>query len=182
MDNDELERAAHLIAHELGQVVDLAGLLAKVRSHRDAGAEGWIDALFVHERCLIGLLCGDYAGRWRPTDIKPSDYLGRDWVLPDEELDQQLRGRLPVINRMMAHLSWDQVTDETPIRWSGTFLAHEITYAVGLFIRALDKAGSSSHPILSAAHARAQESLPQWTGRDPQTPVNPAPPRRRGSD
>ena len=103
--------------------------------------------------------------------------MGHPWVLPDGDLDRQLRGRLPVINKQMAHLSWDRITDQNPTMWATTFLAHEITYALVVFVDDLQVSNSQEHLILTAAHKRVLAVLPKWADT-PQTPVTPAPPRR----
>lgn len=175
MDDDHLARGAHLIAHELRKATDLLVMLAAV-GIRDTSAEGWFDAVWLHERCLIGFLCVDRDGRRRPSDMKPSDFIGGPWALPADDLCRELRGRLPIIKKQMAHLAWDAVTDESMVSWSAVFVAHQIAYALGLVVADLDVSGSS-HRILAEAHRCALDTLPAWDDRHPQTPVDPAPPR-----
>ncbi len=158
--DDDLIAAAHLIATEWTELAEIAGLLARFSGIRGAAEQAWMDAFFVHDRCLINFLCGGYKGRWQVDDIKPADFLGDLWTLEDEDLDRQLRGRLATINSKMAHLTWKNFTDDAPIIWNAGSLAHETHYAMGLFVAALEAAGRPGLGVLKQAQATAQTSLP----------------------
>lgn len=49
--------------------------------------------------------------------MKPADFVRTAWVLADAEMDRRLRGRLTVINKSLAHLSWERVTNRAGVIW-----------------------------------------------------------------
>lgn len=129
----QLVEAAHHVNGEWALLADMARLLptSGAQSLADTAA---LEATLVHARCLINFCCGGYQGGRNRSDIRPEDFLGRDWWPRDEEFDRTLRGRLRFINQELQHLSWQRVLDEEPLGVSVTLLAHEVHWAMHLFV------------------------------------------------
>ena len=151
---------------------------------RTPAEQAAFDACFVHIRCLINFLCGDYKAHRSGNDITPSDFLGRDWWPDDaEDLDRNLRGRLRVINREVLHLSWGRVDATEFIWWSMVFLVRLTHHSMCLFLGELEREAElhegvgSCLPVLYDAQASVEVLLPAWDPSMPQTAVELAPPR-----
>ncbi len=112
VDHDDLLRGVGHVQYEWTQMAGCAARLELVDGIRTPDENATLEALFVHARCLINFLCGNYRGGWMQEDMKPADFLRAPWVLPDDEMDRRLRGRLTVINRSLAHLCWRRVTND----------------------------------------------------------------------
>lgn len=97
-----------------------------------------MESMLVHARCLINFTCGNYRGNQQPTDIQPKDFLGVDWWPRDEPFERKLRGRLAFINQELQHLSWRRVDDKEPLIVHLPLLAHEVHWAMHLFVEELD--------------------------------------------
>lgn len=134
--NSDLKQAIHHVQGEWMLLADMASLLPQGRD-RTLAETAALESTFVHARCLINFCCGDYGGRRHKGDIQPADFLGVDWWPRDEQFDRKLRGRLPVINQLMQHLSWQRVLDKQSVIWSVVFLAHEVDWAMRLFVAEL---------------------------------------------
>jgi hypothetical protein len=145
----ELEQAASHVAYEWTSLAGMAVELAKIQGARTLIQNALLEAFLVHDRCLINFLCGGYTGARDPKDLQPKDLLGREWWPPDEEFDRRLRGRLPVINQNLAHLSWQRVRSEEPVSWQALFIAHETSWGMGLFV---DEVVSSGGPCRGASN------------------------------
>jgi hypothetical protein len=135
MTDEELERlqdGAAYVGETWRAIVDVAAELATVERGRTGLQSLILDGGLVHYRCAVNFLCGNYAGVWHPTDLKPPDFLGCPWVIADEQYDRHLRGRLRIVNIALAHLSWRR-RDEF-VAWPFGLLAHEADHALRLFL------------------------------------------------
>lgn len=112
------------------------------------------DAILGLDRSLIFFLCGGEDGRRDNRDIQPADFLGRDWYPADDEMDQRLRGRLRLISKLRAHLTWHRATDLDVVIWPLTLLAHETSWTMSQFIDAFRSLGS---PVLSTFDTAEQQ-------------------------
>jgi hypothetical protein len=138
----ELEEASHHVMGEWVLVADRAALIT-ARGARTAPEDAALESTLMHARCLINFCCGGYGGSHNDSDIQPSDFLGRLWWPRDEEFDQCLRGRLRFINQELQHLSWQRVRNDDPLMVSVHLLAHEVHWAMHLFVEELR--ASESH-------------------------------------
>ncbi|MBA2281033.1 MAG: hypothetical protein M3527_03770 [Actinomycetota bacterium] len=123
----ELDDGAGHVAYEWMSTISAAHDLAAVPGQRNSLQNALLEAGLAHYRCVVNFCCGHFTGRHRADDIKPSDFLRRDWWPEDEEFDRRLRGRLPGINKTFAHLTWDRGIVQ--ILWPLGFLAHEAQWA-----------------------------------------------------
>lgn len=169
----DLQSAAMYVGFEWTSLAEMSAELAKITGARTIPAEhALMEACFLHLRCLIDFCCGTVEGRRHRNDIQPMNFLGVDWWPPDP-LDRRLRGRLPVINKHLAHLSWERVTDTTPIMWPMASLAHEVTSAMKLFVRELRTKQGVCLGQFEAAERRALASLPSLHGPETLGPLGP---------
>lgn len=137
-----------------------AARLALVDGIRTPEDNASLEALLVHVRCLINFLCGNYKGEWTVLDMKPADFIRSPWVLPDEEMDRRLRGRLTIINRTVAHLSWRRVTERGGVMWPTGLVTHEVHWSLRQFVNAVTSASASSASRWSAAETEADRWMP----------------------
>lgn len=167
MRRSDLHRGVSHVEYEWTQMAGCAARLAPVDRVRTPEENATLEALLLHGRCLINFLCGNYKGRWQPDDMKPADFLRASWTLPDEEMDRRLRGRLPIINRTLTHLSWRRVTDPDAVMWPTGLVAHEIHWSLNQFVFAVESANSSSASLWRAAANEAKRWMPprrtDWT-------------------
>jgi hypothetical protein len=177
MELDRLSAGASHLAYEWLSVAENAGLLEPVTGARTPGQNAYLEAGLVHYRNLVTFCCGDYKGWWlHKDDMKPSDFLGRDWWPIDEEFDRRLRGRLPGINQNLQHLSWKRLNDDV-MSWPFGLLAHEAHHVMKLFLAEVPT-DALWRPVLESAAARVEAVIParqSWTT----TVVVPAPERPR---
>lgn len=151
--------ARHVI-REWQTMAQLAAELAQVTGSRTLVDEALMEALLVHNRCLINFLCGNWKGRYQGNDMRPSDFLGYDWTPPDALFERRLRGRLGVINKQLAHLSWDRVTDQTPVFWSVVHMSHQTHVALKLFTAELARTHSPVSGVFMACESELDDVLP----------------------
>ena len=126
MNHDDLLGGIGHVQYEWTQMAGCAARLELVVGIRTPEENATLEALLVHLRCLVNFLCGNHAGQWMRKDMKPADFVRTAWVLPDEEMDRRLRGRLSIINKSRAHLSWERVTNRAGVMWPTGLLAHEV--------------------------------------------------------
>lgn len=182
-DADLLSGVGH-VQYEWTQMAGCAARLEQVQTIRSPEDNATLEALLLHARCLINFLCGNHRGVWQADDMKPADFLRRPWVLPDDEMDRRLRGRLPIINRSLAHLSWKRVTNRAGVIWPTSLVAHEIHWSMHQFVRVLrTESAAPAVPLWSAAAAEADRWMPprrkDWAelrGFEPAPPRTAAPP------
>ena len=118
------------------------------------------DSILTLDRSLILFLCGGEGGNRDKRDIQPSHFLGHDWFPPDDEMDQRLRGRLRVISKNRAHLTWHRVENSDAIVWPLALLAWETSWSFAQFILALRLAGATTLPIFEHAADEIRLVLP----------------------
>lgn len=104
---EQTTKAATEVAREWTNLAELAVALRDT-STAPGVRTGLVDGFMTCDRTLILFLCGGQDGKPDGRDITPKDFLGKDWWPDDEEMDQRLRGRLAVMARNTAHLSWDR--------------------------------------------------------------------------
>lgn len=176
---DDLHSGVSHVRYEWSQMAECAARLAQIDGVRTPEQNAGLEAFLLHARCLINLLCGNYKGGWLPTDMKPADFLRRSWVLPDEEMDRRLRGRLTVINPSLAHISWKRVTDPEGVMWQTGLVAHEIHWSMNHFVDEAQRTGASSADLWLAAASEAKRWMPprrqDWADL---RGFEPAPPRQ----
>lgn len=114
----------------------------------------------VHYRALGQFLCGTTDGNRHPADIQPADFLGRDWTLPDAEMNATIRIRMPRINTDIAHLSWSRALDRPPLIWPIGLLVHEICWGMGEFVSALRAEHGQCLELFEATEAYVVDHLP----------------------
>ncbi|HMJ77434.1 MAG TPA: hypothetical protein VK507_15755 [Iamia sp.] len=132
----ELDEASHHITGEWLLVADRARLIT-TRGARSAQGDAALESTLMHARCLINFCCGGYRGAHNDGDIQPGDFLGRPWWPRDEPFDRLIRGRLRFINQELQHLSWQRVRNKEPLMVSVHLLAHEVHWAMHLFVEEL---------------------------------------------
>lgn len=71
-------------------------------------ADACLEAMLVHARSVLEFLLNK--PRFE-TDIGRSDFPGPDWEMPASPLATDLRTDMKVINKHLAHLTWDRVDD-----------------------------------------------------------------------
>ena len=172
----QLEEAAEHVKGEWILLADMASLLPSSgdRPPPDTAA---LEATLVHARCLINFCCGGYRGNRHAHDIQPSDFLQREWWPRDESFDRLLRGRLKFINEEMQHLSWERVLNKEPLAVPMGFLAHQVHWAMHLFVEELAANESRWHPDLHLQEQYVTTRLPpreRWAETTPHL----APPRQ----
>lgn len=118
------------------------------------------DSILTLNRSLILFLCGGESGKRDKRDIQPADFLGHDWYPTDDEMDQRLRGRLRVISKNRAHLTWHRAQDSSAVIWPLALVVWETSWTFGLFIAALRDVGSPALPIFEEAEQAIRMALP----------------------
>lgn len=171
MPDRDLQEGANDISYEWQMAAEMAGRLHELVTGTDDEdpvlRNAYLEAGLVHYRCLVNFLCGDKGGKWHRGDMQPRDFLGRKWWPPDQELDHRLRGRLAGINQCLQHLSWERVNHT--IIWPFGLLAHEVHYAMGLFLEEVP-AEATWRTVLDSAQQLAVGSLPpkeEWRATAP---------------
>jgi hypothetical protein len=160
VDHDDLLRGVEHVQYEWTQMAGCAARLELVDGIRTPDENATLEALLLHARCLINFLCGNYRGGWMREDMKPADFLRAPWVLPDDEMDRRLRGRLTVINQSLAHLSWRRVSDAQGVMWPTGLLAHEVHWAMHQFVEALPANDPALMRLWGVAAAEADRWMP----------------------
>ena len=173
----DLDAAAHHVGYEWLTLAEMTAELDQVPGTRTLTQTALLEALLIHARCLINFVCGDRDGRHHKDDIIPADFLGYEWWPADQELDRTLRGRLPMINKHLAHVSWDRVTDGSTLIWSVVLVSHQTHWAMKLFTAEAQLAASSQAPLFQDVLTAADAVMPAL-GRRGETPPLLAPPRR----
>lgn len=77
----------------------------------------------------------------------------------DEEMDQRLRGRLAVMARFNAYMSWERVLNKDAVLWPYNLLAWETTWSMGCFVRQLEQVRAAAVPAFQEAERRVHELL-----------------------
>lgn len=168
------ERAARLVINEWQMLAECCALVQQIEGVRSTADTAALEAAWLHSRCLINFLCGNYAGKWDPRDISPRDFLREDWCLPDEH-DRELRGHLRIVNENLAHLSWNRLNDEV-ISLPITLVGWLVHWNMGQFVQEAIRQGAERAALFDAESRRIAALMPprkQWES----TPVEPAPPR-----
>lgn len=157
---DDLLAGVDHIQYEWTQLAGCAAQLDRVDGIRTPAENAFLESLLVHGRCLMNFLCGNYHGKWMAEDMKPSDFVREPWVLPDHEMDRRLRGRLTVINKSLANLSWQRVHDQRCVMWPTGLLAHEVHWSMHQLVAATAVANAPTAQRLAAAAAEADRWMP----------------------
>lgn len=173
----DLEQAALHVSYELTSLAEMAAELVRVHGARDLHQNALLESFLVHNRNLINFIAGGYKGSRDSGDIQPADFLGYDWWPGDEEYDRRIRGRLPVINQNLQHLSWARVQADDFVMWPMGFLAHETTWGMRLFVAELRKADGRRLGQFELSLQIAHAALPPFEQK-PQTTAPMAPPRK----
>lgn len=161
MSHRDLDVAASHVVYEWVSLAEMTAELAKVTGQRALIENALLEAVLLHNRCLINFVCGNLKGGHAKNDIQPADFLRRDWWPEDEQFDRQLRGRLPMLNKHLAHLSWERVTDSTPVLWSVILVSHQTHWGMKLFTAEAVRTGSTQASIFEASRDRVELALPE---------------------
>lgn len=167
----DLDSAASHVVYEWVTMAEMTAELAGVAGARSVIENALLEALLVHNRCLVNFVSGDWLGRHGKRDIQPQDFLGYPWWPSDEEFDRELRGRLSVINKHLAHLSWDRVADRAPVMWSVVLISHQSHWGMKLFTEEARRAGSNQAEAFEEARDSAEGVLPRLGRVGETTPV-----------
>lgn len=141
-------------------LADRASLIT-ARGARTAAEDAAMESTLMHARCLINFCCGGYNGNHKDSDIQPMDFLGRPWWPSDEAFDRCLRGRLRFINQKLQHLSWERVRNKEPLMVSVHLLAHEVHWAMHLFVEELRTIDSRWHTQFELQEQLVAAQLPK---------------------
>lgn len=157
--DDELRAACDSVSAEWQGLVDgYAGLQAGPTGGPEVRVRQ--DRLMVHYRALGQFLCGTTDGTRHANDIQPADFLGRDWTLPDDEMNATIRIRMPRINADIAHLSWTRALDRSALIWPVGLLVHEICWGMGEFVNTLRAEQGHCRDLFEATEAYVLDRLP----------------------
>lgn len=181
----ETWRAAIEVAARWMRLADTAAELKKARNVRNRADNAAMDACFVNVRAMINFAFGNVNGVWGPNDIRPSDFVGHVWWPEDETgtFDREIRGRLPVINGMVLHLTWDLVTNTETLAMSLLRTTALVNYAMGLFVTKLGLVESRYHEVFLQAYSdHVREVMPELDPHLGETAFDLAPPRRFDRD
>jgi len=159
MDEGQLAAAAVEVTVEWMNLAEQAAALKNESEASPGVRAGLVDGFLTCDRSLIMFLCGGQDGRRDRRDIQPKDLLGREWWPEDEEMDQRLRGRLAVMARFNAHMSWERVLNKDAVRWPYNLLAWETTWSMGCFVRQLEQVRAAAVPAFQEAERRVHELL-----------------------
>jgi len=154
----ETTEAAVEVTREWTNLAELAVALRDTSTTPGVRA-GLADGYLVCDRALILFLCGGQDGKHDRRDITPKDFLGEDWWPDDEEMDQRLRGRLAVMARQKAHLSWGRVLNKNGVLWPYSLLAWETSWSMARFVRQLERASAIAAPVFQEAEQQARRVL-----------------------
>ena len=83
-----------------------------------------------------------------------------------------------MVNKYLAHLTWERVTDEEFVMVPMTFLAHETSWGMSQFIDEAVRREIPQARQFSLGRDLVRELLPPFENR-PQTLLEPAPPRKQ---
>ena len=120
---DELHLALTYIADEVHRCAECAARRDVALSEDDGlVADACLEAMLVHARAVLDFLLND--SRF-PTDIRRSTFPGPDWDRPTSELATSLRDDITVVNKHLAHLTWERI-DPTQEPWEETGFAAKV--------------------------------------------------------
>ncbi len=158
-DEEQLAAAAVEVCNEWTNLAGMATALKNESETVPGIHAGLIDGFIVCDRALIMFLCGGQNCDRDHRDIAPQDFLRREWWPEDEEMDQRLRGRLAVMARFSAHLSWNRVLNTDAVLWPYNLLAWETTWSMSCFVRQLEQVQAATAPTFQEAERRVHELL-----------------------
>lgn len=158
-DYEDQQSAAHEVTSEWVSLVTSVALALDPETSPPVN-RALKDAILSLDRSLILFLCGGERGSRDDRDIQPADFLGRDWYPTDDEMDQRLRGRLGVISKLRAHLTWHRATSNDAVIWPLGLLAWETSWTMGEFIAELRTEGTPALAIFELAEAQVRSHLP----------------------
>lgn len=149
----DFNNATGHIAYELEQLVATSRYLA-ARTLPGVLHNACLESMLVHVRSLADFLLCD---KGDPTDLHRSAFVGA-WTPPPSEQATELRKARWVINKHLAHLTWNRVGHGgTP--WSSDDLAGYVVHVFGEFVAEAVAQGAPASAVFESALARAQALL-----------------------
>ena len=135
----DLQEAASHVGYEL---VQLAAMPRARRRADEAGqdhvAQACLESMLLHARNLCEFLI---EGRYKSSDIHRSDFTPR-WSPPNSPAKARLRNARPMLDRHLAHLSWERVETGAP-NDSPERIADDVVEVMGTFV---DHLGAEANP------------------------------------
>ena len=111
----ELHEALGHIGYELWM---MAAASNRIRSSKQAGdgvgANAYLESMLLHARALADFFV--HTKRGFPSDIRRTDFTDTDWEPAPAELVARIKVNSPVIDKHLAHLTWERVDDD-PQEW-----------------------------------------------------------------
>lgn len=168
----ERELGAIRVADSWESLAEYASTCSEISGAGSRIETGIVEITLITARTLIGFLSGNHYGVFRADDIKANDFLDSPWYL-DQADDRELRGWLPVINKNLAHLSWEALDDIVSV--PATFLAHLTSWHMAAFAAEAERQTSEQSAAFRAALTRVNAVMPprqRW--RSTVVPLAPA--------
>lgn len=121
-----------------------------------------LEAFLVHARAIAYFL--DVSGRYLPDDVTPRDF-GVTWdratvsKISGADNRLQLEAQMVLINKHLAHLTWDRARELPGVEWDYMRLPALLNPLVEAFVEAL----AGPHPTYAASLKARLDAYRQWS-------------------
>ena len=101
------------LGYELWMLAETSRRIPAAQRDADVVAtNAYLESMLFHARALSGFFVGTKGGY--PSDIRRTDFGSVDWQPGPADAVARVQSNVPVIDKHLAHLTWERVSGEPP--------------------------------------------------------------------
>lgn len=109
----DLQEAMEHLGYELWMLAEMPRRIREAQREDDVVANNaYLESMLFHARALSDFFVPMKKGR--SSDIRHTDFGTVDWQPGPADAVTRIRSHMPVINKRLAHLTWERVSGEPP--------------------------------------------------------------------
>lgn len=153
----DLQKAMEHIGYELWMLAETSGRIPAAQRADDVVANNaYLESMLFHARALTDFFDPKEGGR--TSDIRHTDFGSVPWRPGPADAVARIQGHTPLINKRLAHLTWERVSDE-PHEWRYAEVAADLVAVAGDWSEHLATHDPALYPTFMEHLVKARRAL-----------------------
>jgi hypothetical protein len=153
----DLQEAMEHLGYELWMLAETSGRIPAAKRDADVVANNaYLESMLFHARSLADFFVHNKKGF--PSDIRRTEFGSVDWQPGPADAVARIESNSPVIDKHLAHLTWERVSNEPP-EWRYAEVAADLVAVAGDWSEHLATQVPALYPIFMEHLVKARRAL-----------------------